>query len=487
MADMGFLPQVDWVLRRIEGRHQTMLFSATLDGDVDRLVRRHLHGPGPPRGGLGPADGGVDGAPVPPGPPDGQGEGGGVHLPRTRRRCIVFVRTKRGADRLVEQLEREGVRAAAIHGDLRQANREKALEQFASGRLHVLVATDVAARGLDIDDVDVVVHYDPPEDHKAYLHRSGPHGARRGHGRGRHLGAVEPDPRGRAHPEAPRAPGPDRRGLLQRPPSRPTSPGGSPTRARPEAVPRSPRRGRRPDAGRPRRRRARSWWSPRTPTTSTSARRARWPPSSRPACDVAYCIVTDGDAGGSDLDQPRHEMAALRRDEQRAAAAEVGVDDVTFLGYPDGRLVPSIELRRDISRQIRRVRPDGSCASRPSATGTASCASHPDHLAAGEAAAVRGLPRRPQPLRPSRAPRRGLRAPHRARGVADGRPASRSGRRHHRHLRPEARARCAATRARSARASTSTDLLRGWNGPQAVAAGLPEGRFAETFRAVVTA
>ena len=85
----------------------------------------------------------------------------------------MFVRTKRGADRLVEQLEQEGVRAAAIHGDLRQSNREKALADFSSGKLPVLVATDVAARGLHIEAVDVVVHYDPPEDHKAYLHRSG--------------------------------------------------------------------------------------------------------------------------------------------------------------------------------------------------------------------------------------------------------------------------------------------------------------------------
>ncbi len=88
-------------------------------------------------------------------------------------KALCFCRTKRGADRLVADLRREGVRAAAIHGDLRQAAREKALEDFASGKLPALVATDVAARGLDIDGVDVVVHYDPPEDHKAYLHRSG--------------------------------------------------------------------------------------------------------------------------------------------------------------------------------------------------------------------------------------------------------------------------------------------------------------------------
>jgi superfamily II DNA/RNA helicase len=88
-------------------------------------------------------------------------------------KTLCFCRTKRGADRLVADLRREGVQAAAIHGDLRQNAREKALEDFAKGKLPALVATDVAARGLDIDGVDVVIHYDPPEDHKAYLHRSG--------------------------------------------------------------------------------------------------------------------------------------------------------------------------------------------------------------------------------------------------------------------------------------------------------------------------
>jgi superfamily II DNA/RNA helicase len=92
---------------------------------------------------------------------------------RSRDKVLVFVRTKRGADRLVEQLGKERIKVAAIHGDLRQANRERALADFSSGKLHVLVATDVAARGLHIDAVDMVVHYDPPEDHKAYLHRSG--------------------------------------------------------------------------------------------------------------------------------------------------------------------------------------------------------------------------------------------------------------------------------------------------------------------------
>jgi len=88
-------------------------------------------------------------------------------------KTLCFVRTKRGADRLVDDLRAEGVRAAAIHGDLRQSAREQALERFSAGQLPGLVATDVAARGLDIEGVDVVIHYDPPEDHKAYLHRSG--------------------------------------------------------------------------------------------------------------------------------------------------------------------------------------------------------------------------------------------------------------------------------------------------------------------------
>jgi superfamily II DNA/RNA helicase len=172
MADMGFLPQVDWVLRRIEKPHQTMLFSATLDGDVDRLVRRHLSDP--IRHEVASARVTVDLM---------EHRFLRVHqmdkvkvaaaICAGASKVLVFVRTKRGADRLVEQLQREKVRAAAIHGDLRQSSREKALEDFTSAKLPVLVATDVAARGLDIEDVDVVVHYDPPEDHKAYLHRSG--------------------------------------------------------------------------------------------------------------------------------------------------------------------------------------------------------------------------------------------------------------------------------------------------------------------------
>lgn len=172
MADMGFMPQVEWVLRRLERPHQTLLFSATLDGAVDRLVKRYLADP-------------VYHEVV----SSTQTVAAMEHrflqvhqmdkvrvaaaIARSQEKTLLFVRTKRGADRLVEHLGAEGVPAAAIHGDLRQGDRERALANFASGKLPVLVATDVAARGLHIDGVDVVVHYDPPEDHKAYLHRSG--------------------------------------------------------------------------------------------------------------------------------------------------------------------------------------------------------------------------------------------------------------------------------------------------------------------------
>ena len=107
--------------------------------------------------------------------------------------------------------------------------------------------------------------------------------------------------------------------------------------------------------------------------------------------DVAYCICTSGDAGGFD-DTPRDEMGPLRRAEQRAAAKELGVTDVNFLGYPDGRLTPSLELRRDISREIRRVRPDRVLTSSPEIWWRRLGASHPDHRAAGEAAVAAVYP-----------------------------------------------------------------------------------------------
>ena len=172
MADMGFMPQLEWLLRHITGPHQTLLFSATLDSTVDRLVKRYLTDP-------------VfyethsDQVTV----DEMEHHFFKVHqldkakvvgaIARGAGKTLVFVHTKRGADRLTSTLREEGVRAAAIHGDLRQQARERALATFAKGKLQALVATDVAARGLDIEGVDVVVHYDPPEDPKGYLHRSG--------------------------------------------------------------------------------------------------------------------------------------------------------------------------------------------------------------------------------------------------------------------------------------------------------------------------
>jgi superfamily II DNA/RNA helicase len=169
---MGFMPQVEWVLRRLEREHQTLLFSATLDGAVDRLIQRYLSDP--VRHEVVSRTQTVSAM---------EHRFLQVHqmdkvkvlaaICRAQQKSLVFVRTKRGADRLVESLGKERVRAAAIHGDLRQKDRERALNDFSAGQLPVLVATDVAARGLHIEAVDVVVHYDPPEDHKAYLHRSG--------------------------------------------------------------------------------------------------------------------------------------------------------------------------------------------------------------------------------------------------------------------------------------------------------------------------
>ncbi len=172
MADMGFLPQVDRILGQIEGRPQTLLFSATLDGAVGVLVRKYLDDP--VRHEVISETETVDTL---------EQRFIGVQ-PETRvevtaricagaHRAIVFVRTTHGADRLAKLLNREGLAAAAIHGRLSQNKRERTLRAFAGGEAPVLVATNVAARGLHVDGVDLVVHYDPPEDHKVYLHRSG--------------------------------------------------------------------------------------------------------------------------------------------------------------------------------------------------------------------------------------------------------------------------------------------------------------------------
>lgn len=172
MVDMGFLPQVEWLLRHIEGEHQTLLFSATLDGAIDHVVRTYLRDP--VKHEVASETITVENMThrfLMVHEMDKVKMLGAIasHHPRT----LAFVKSKRGADQIAAALVKEGVKASALHGDMQQRYREKAIEDFADGKLSVLVATDVAARGLDIDEIGVVVHYDPPADPKDYLHRSG--------------------------------------------------------------------------------------------------------------------------------------------------------------------------------------------------------------------------------------------------------------------------------------------------------------------------
>ena len=171
MADMGFMPAVKRIMRAVTTNRQTLLFSATLDGDIDTLIREFQNNP--KRHAVATAEnaGEID------------------HLfwnvsrdNRTKvlaeiatqyERAIVFCRTKHGSDRLAGNLESLGINTCVIHGNRSQAQREKALEQFRRGKATVMVATDVAARGIHIDAVPVVVHFDMPEDPKYYIHRSG--------------------------------------------------------------------------------------------------------------------------------------------------------------------------------------------------------------------------------------------------------------------------------------------------------------------------
>ncbi len=172
MADEGFMPQVEWVLRHVTKRHQTMLFSATLDGQVATLVKRYMKSP---------KEISIDA------PTDTVGTMRhlflGVHhmdknrviaaMARAGSQTVVFCDTKRTCDKVADDLASLGERVSALHGDMAQGARERSLRKFAEGELNILVCTDVAARGIDIDDVGIVVHYVPPLDVKTYLHRSG--------------------------------------------------------------------------------------------------------------------------------------------------------------------------------------------------------------------------------------------------------------------------------------------------------------------------
>jgi superfamily II DNA/RNA helicase len=175
MLDMGFKPQVDRLVRKLSDNRQTMFFSATLDGEVGELARRYTHFPARFEGEL-PADrrsGDVDHRFVAVTPENKVSTLIDLLKHEETGLALVFVRTKAGADRLVEKLLRHDVDAAAIHGDKGQAQREKALERFDNGKVKTLVATDVAARGLDVDDITHVINFDPPEEPDVYTHRVG--------------------------------------------------------------------------------------------------------------------------------------------------------------------------------------------------------------------------------------------------------------------------------------------------------------------------
>jgi ATP-dependent RNA helicase RhlE len=174
MLDMGFRPAVDRIVAQLPRRRQTLFFSATLEGKVDVIARayttdarRHEHSP--PRERRGDVshrfvsvshDAKLDTLV-------------GELREQGRGLTLVFVRTKRGADRLVKRLRAHDIDVAAMHGDKSQAQREKALARFESGVVDTLVATDVAARGLDVDDITHVINFDPPADRDGYVHRVG--------------------------------------------------------------------------------------------------------------------------------------------------------------------------------------------------------------------------------------------------------------------------------------------------------------------------
>jgi superfamily II DNA/RNA helicase len=172
MADMGFMPQVRQILDHVPEQRQTMLWSATLDGDVDQLIRRYQREPRRHE-----VEAEADTlADVPHffWKVDKVAKvGTAAVVVRNHGNGIVFVRTRHGADRVAKQLTAAGVTAASIHGDRSQAQRERALQAFRVGQVQALVATDVAARGIHVDGVGVVVHWDPVDDHKDYIHRSG--------------------------------------------------------------------------------------------------------------------------------------------------------------------------------------------------------------------------------------------------------------------------------------------------------------------------
>ena len=201
---------------------------------------------------------------------------------------------------------------------------------------------------------------------------------------------------------------------------------------------------------------------------------------------VTYCIATDGDAGGFDPAVPRDQIGGIRQAEQRAAAKEVGVEDVVFLGYPDGQLTPSFDLRRDISRVIRQVRPQRLLMQSPEINWERIGASHPDHRAAGEAALCAVYPDARNPFTHLELAAEGLEAWSVSETwvMAAGQGADR-----YVDVTDVFERKVAALRRHESQTAHMDDLegmLRMWLGRNAAAAGLPEGRLAEGFRVVDT-
>ncbi|MHB8342430.1 MAG: PIG-L deacetylase family protein [Mycobacteriales bacterium] len=201
--------------------------------------------------------------------------------------------------------------------------------------------------------------------------------------------------------------------------------------------------------------------------------------------EVTYCVVTDGDAGGFDPAVPRSAIPAIRQAEQRAAAAELGVSDVRFLGYPDGRLAVSFELRRDLARVIRQVRPQRVLASSPVRNLARIQASHPDHLAAGEAALCAVYPDARNPFaHPELLAEEGLDPWIVPEVWLMGSPDAD----HYVDVSETFDRKVAALRAHASQTGQMADLegmLRTWLSGSAAAAGLPPGRLAEGFRLVL--
>jgi superfamily II DNA/RNA helicase len=170
MADLGFLPSVTRILDATPAG-QRMLFSATLDRGVARLVSNYLTDPA--MHAIAPVATATDSEHQIFVAPASDKLAIATEIGGRQGRTLFFVRTKHGADRLARQLTGAGVDAAAIHGNLNQNQRQRALAAFTRGNRRVMGATDVAARGIHVEDIELVVHFDPPEDHKDYLHRSG--------------------------------------------------------------------------------------------------------------------------------------------------------------------------------------------------------------------------------------------------------------------------------------------------------------------------